>query len=416
MSGSVSCSTGASVSIDVTIVGSSTSELEETCRAGGIRSSSVAVSELLHFAQPGAKAPRVIVLDMRQRTSLPPAIALLKSEHPSTGVVIVAGQLDPKVMLEAMRAGVSEWVTDPVMPGDLATAVQRVAGTAPATAAGDLFVVLVPRAASAPRRWPSIWPPRWRRTSRRRTLLIDLHPAGGDAALFLGAEPKFSLIDALKNTHRLDAAYFKGIVVKTAAGPDLLASPDHGAPAAVDPGQLHAVVEMAMRCYRYVVVDVGRAEASIDKTLDLASRIIVVATQELAAVRGGARTVAQLRARYGNERIDVVLNRYNREADIPTEDLERAFKTRIPHRFPGNYRLAIEALNKGRPLVADNHNKLASSFAAHARSLCGAAQTHAPARARRPVEQTDRPPLDNRFARERCRMTTMTRRPPHQTP
>jgi pilus assembly protein CpaE len=380
MSGSVSCSTGASVSIDVTIVGSSTSELEETCRAVGIRASSVAVIELLRFAQPDAKAPKVIVLDMRQRTSLPPAIALLRNEHPSTAVVIVAGQLDPKVMLEAMRAGVSEWVTDPVTPGDLATAIQRVAGIAPATTAGDLFVVVGAKGGVGTTTVAVNLATTLASNVKASTLLIDLHPAGGDAALYLGAEPKFSLIDALKNTHRLDAAYFKGIVVKTAAGPDLLASPDHGAAAAVDPGKLHAVVEMAMRCYRYVVVDVGRAEASIDKTLDLASRIIVVATQELAAVRGGARTVAQLRARYGNERIDVVLNRYDREADIPTEDLERAFKTRIQHRFPGNYRLAIDALNKGRPIVVDNHNKLASSFAAHARSLCGPAQTHAPAR------------------------------------
>ena len=283
-------------------------------------------------------------------------------------------------MLEAMRAGVSEWVTDPVTPGDLATAIQRVAGIAPATAAGDLFVVVGAKGGVGTTTVAVNLATTLASSVKASTLLIDLHPAGGDAALFLGAEPKFSLIDALKNTHRLDAAYFKGIVVKTAAGPDLLASPDHGAATAVDPGKLHAVVEMAMRCYRYVVVDVGRAEASIDKTLDLASRIIVVATQELAAVRGGARTVAQLRARYGNERIDVVLNRYDREADIPTEDLERAFKTRIPHRFPGNYRLAIEALNKGRPIVVDNHNKLASSFAAHARSLCGPAQTHAPAR------------------------------------
>lgn len=366
--------------IDVTIVGSSTSELEETCRAGGIRSSSVAVAELLRFAQPGAKAPRLLVLDMRQRTSLPPAIALLKNEHPSTGVVIVAGQLDPKVMLEAMRAGVSEWVTDPVMPGDLATAIQRVAGIAPATAAADLFVVVGAKGGVGTTTVAVNLATTLASDVKANTLLIDLHPAGGDAALFLGAEPKFSLIDALKNTHRLDAAYFKGIVVKTAAGPDLLASPEHGAPSPVDSGQLHAVVETAMRCYRYVVIDVGRAEASIGETLDLASRIIVVATQELAAVRGGARTAAHLRARYGNDRVDVVLNRYDREADILTEDLERAFKTRIPHRFPGNYRLALEALNKGRPLVVDNHNKLASSFAAHARSLSGAAQTHAPAR------------------------------------
>ena len=49
-------------------------------------------------------------------------------------------------------------------------------------------------------------------------LLIDLHPAHGDAALFLGAEPRFSIIDALENTHRMDAAYFKGLVEHTKAG------------------------------------------------------------------------------------------------------------------------------------------------------------------------------------------------------
>ncbi len=39
---------------------------------------------------------------------------------------------------------------------------------------------------------------------RKSTLLIDLHVANGDAAVFLGAEPRFSIVDALENTHRLD--------------------------------------------------------------------------------------------------------------------------------------------------------------------------------------------------------------------
>jgi pilus assembly protein CpaE len=367
------------VSIEVTIVGSSTRELEEIFRAGGLRTSSVAVPELLRFAQPGAKAPRVIVLDLRQRTSFPPALALLKNEHPSTGVVIVADQLDPAVMLDAMRAGVSEWVSDPVKPGDLAAAVHRVAGVVPVTAAGDLFVVVGAKGGVGATTVAVNLATTLASEVKASTLLVDVHPAGGDAALFLGAEPKFSLVDALDNTHRLDEAFLKGIVVKTSSGPDLLAAPDHAAAAAIDPRKLRAVVEFTMRSYRYVVVDVGRSDASIDETLNLASRIVVVATQELAAIRSGARSAAQLRQRYGHERVDVVLNRYDRAADIPTEDLERAFKTRIAHKFPSNYRLAIDALNKGRPLVIDNHNKLASSFAAHARALCGAAKTEAPA-------------------------------------
>ena len=44
------------------------------------------------------------------------------------------------------------------------------------------------------------------------TLLIDFHLAGGDAALYLGADSHFWVLDALENTHRLDAAYFRGLV------------------------------------------------------------------------------------------------------------------------------------------------------------------------------------------------------------
>ena len=56
-----------------------------------------------------------------------------------------------------------------------------------------------------------------------------------------------------------------------------------------------AVVEFALRCYRFVVLDAPRADACCDDTLDLASSIVVVATQELAAIRSAGRTAAALR-------------------------------------------------------------------------------------------------------------------------
>ena len=57
-------------------------------------------------------------------------------------------------------------------------------------------------------------------------LLVDLHLAYGDAAVYLAAEPRFSVADALENTHRLDDAFLKSLCVRTKAGPELLASPD----------------------------------------------------------------------------------------------------------------------------------------------------------------------------------------------
>ena len=61
-----------------------------------------------------------------------------------------------------------------------------------------------------------------RQAESESTLMIDLNAACGDAAVFLGAEPRFSVMDALENVRRLDAAFFSGLVVRTKGGLDLL--------------------------------------------------------------------------------------------------------------------------------------------------------------------------------------------------
>ena len=39
--------------------------------------------------------------------------------------------------------------------------------------------------------------------------------------------------------------------------------------------------------------------------------------------------------------------------------------------FPSDYRLALTALNEGRPFVAESHSKLSSAVTAFARELTG---------------------------------------------
>lgn len=354
--------------IEIAIIGNATRELEDLLRSSHMKVSSASTGDLLRMAQPGAKCPQTLVLDLRKRQEIPAAVAVLKKEHPKVGVVIVADQLDPARMLEAMRAGVNEWVVDPLKQADLVAAVERAAGNT-ASGAGEIFAVVGAKGGVGATTIAVNIATSLSLVSGERTLLIDLHPACGDAALFLGVEPNFSTTDALENTHRLDEAFLKGIVVKTAAGPDLLASPERAFPSAIDPKKIRAVVEFAARSYRYVVLDVPRSEPSLEDALGLAGNITVVATQELSAIRSGSRMAAAFRQRHGTARINVVVNRYDTAAEIGADDLERAVGGRIGHKFPSNYRLAIDALNKGRPLVVDNHNKLASSFAAYARTL-----------------------------------------------
>ncbi len=337
----------------------------QTC---GLRVNVSKVEELATLAQPGASQPALVILDMRDRPTLPPTVGMLRRQHPSTGVVIVAAALEPALMLEAMRAGVTEFLTAPVTATELTAAVGRVTTAHPPTTSGEVFAFLGAKGGVGTTTVATNVATTLAQTANGSTLLIDLHLAYGDAAVYLGTEPRFSVIDALENVHRLDKTFLNGLVGHARAGLSLLASSDRATATPVDTMSVRTLIESAALHYRYVVLDVPRMDVMID-ALEPASRIVIVANQELATVRAATRLSAALRQRYGKERLQVVVSRYDIEAEIGQSDVERVLGTPVAHTFPSNYRLALDALNTGRPVVLDNHNKLAASLSGFARGL-----------------------------------------------
>ena len=84
----------------------------------------------------------MLVVDLRDEPQIPPALALLKRKHPSTGVLLVASQLDPTLMLEAMRAGVNEFVTASGDGRRTAGRDQAVMGNLGTGARGEVFAFI----------------------------------------------------------------------------------------------------------------------------------------------------------------------------------------------------------------------------------------------------------------------------------
>ena len=210
--------------------------------------------------------------------------------------------------------------------------------------------------------------------SPSRALLIDLHLAYGDAAVFLGTNARFSVLDALENLHRLDAQFLKSLVVSTASHLDLLASADRPAIRPFDVRQIGSVVQLAALQYPYVVLDVPRSDLVVLDNLDSAAHTVVVANQELATVRNAGRLASALRARYPGMKVMTIINRTDGRSEIGQRDIERAVGGTIAHQLPSDYRRALTAIHKGRPLALDNHNELSASFKALARELAGVSE------------------------------------------
>jgi pilus assembly protein CpaE len=119
------------------------------------------------------------------------------------------------------------------------------------------------------------------------------------------------------------------------------------------------------------VLDVPRSDPAVLDSLESVSSVVVVANQDVATIRSAARMAAALEQRYGKERVNVVISRYDARAEIGQEDVERVIGRPVTCLFPNNYQTALASLNNGRPLVLDNHTKLASAFTTFASHLAG---------------------------------------------
>ena len=361
---------------------SSDPQLVQLMRETGVPCVVVPTEVVAELAQPGVKQPAVLVLDLRETKRLPVSLATLKRQHPSTGVLLVASELDPGLLLEAMRAGVNEFVTPPLSVTELQAAIRRLMGNLAATSRGDIFAVIGAKGGVGATTVAVNTASALAKMQPDSTLLIDLNAACGDAAVFLGTEPRFSIMDALDNVQRLDTAFFSGLVVRSKGGLDLLGASSRPVTHNFEPERIRALLDFASQTRRYTVLDVPRSDSAALDSLELANKIIIIVNQELATVRSASRIAATLKQRYGQSRLNLVLTRSDRRAEIGLDDVERTVGIEISHTLPSDYRLALQAMNKGRPVVLDGPNELASSFQALARQLVGAVDAKKEAKAR----------------------------------
>lgn len=348
--------------ITVTIAGPGANEIELLLKDSSIQASTAPLDGLAALAQLNATMPDVLIVDMRGEQRIPPTLADIRHTHAATGIVVVAPTLAPAFLLEALHAGANEVVAPPLTKEKLDTAVSGVVGQH-ANGAGQVFGFIGAKGGvGATTLAVNVAAALAGAAAPYRTILIDVHPFGGDAALFLGVEPAHTIDDALANIARLDRTLLHDLVTSALPNLDLLAGPDRIVPAAIDSAKLRDVIDLASRNYRYTVLDLPRTDSGVFDALQRVNAIFVVINQELATVRAGTRLVQMLRERYGPDKVRLLLSRGDARSDIDHDEIERVTGTSIECAFPSDYRTAVRALHTGRPFVLDHQRGLAQSI------------------------------------------------------
>jgi pilus assembly protein CpaE len=196
----------------------------------------------------------------------------------------------------------------------------------------------------------------------------------GEVALFLGVRPRFTVLDAIENLHRLDKDFLKELVSKHKSGLDILAgSEQFERPGNQDAGAIEELLRVLTRMYDYVVIDAGNVIGTcVASVLYGADTIFLVTNPDVPSIRNAQRLVDRVRQLgAGSERVKVLLNRASDQILIAPKQIETALGYGIHHTFPSDYRTVSTALNSGVPLALTNNSEIASQFDSFTRQLVG---------------------------------------------
>jgi pilus assembly protein CpaE len=333
--------------------------------------------------------PDLVVVDIRSDASSGmAAIERLRSSSASLAIFAIAAAAEPDLILQAMRAGANEFFPWNTAEGTQAarafeesfhgavrrTAARREAATAGAKPPCVTHAFLGAKGGAGTTTVAVNCGVELARLTKRPTIVVDLKACLGEVALFLGVRPRFTVLDAIENLHRLDKDFLKELVAKHKSGLDILAgSEQFDRPNQQDAGALEELLRVLAKTYDYVIIDAGNViNSCVAAALYTADTIFLVTNPDVPSIRNAQRLVDRVRQLgAGSERVKVLLNRVSDQHLIAPKQIETALGYGIYHAFSSDYRTVSTALNSGVPLALTNNSEIAAQFDNFTRQLVG---------------------------------------------
>jgi pilus assembly protein CpaE len=324
--------------------------------------------------------PDLVVVDMRADVASGlAAIERLRASQPTVAIFAVAYGTEPELILQSMRAGANEFfswpVPDEAFHGALRrTAARREGANGGSKAPSATLVFFGAKGGAGTTTVAVNCAVDLARLTKQSTMIVDLKPCFGEVALFLGVRPRYTIIDAIDNLHRLDQDFMRELVTRHKTGLEILAgSEQYDRPGAVDASALEELFRVLGRSRDFVLVDAGNAiNATSIAALYAADTVFIVASPDVPSVRNAQRLVDRLRQLgVGGERIRLLLNRVSDQGVIAPKQIEGAVGLPVHHSFQSDYATVSAALNSGVPLALSNHSELAAQFDSFTRQIIG---------------------------------------------
>jgi pilus assembly protein CpaE len=321
--------------------------------------------------------PDVVLLGFQLvQDDLMTAIAQIKATAGAPAVILVNSTAAPELILRGMRSGADEYIYPPVCD-DLTEALARIssqraklkAGTGPR---GKVFAMLGSKGGCGATTLACHLAVELHRQSSLEVLLADFDLDSGMVGFLMKSQSRYSLIDAMSASHRLDLSLWKALVSNGHPGVEVLMAPAaSGDRDPVDPRSFHYIVPFLRSAYDWSVLDVGRSlSRPVLAALQEADETFLVTTPDIPALHQTKQIIRNLLdTGFGQHHLHVILNRTPKRLEVTLEELDRMLGIPIYATIHDDFPALSEAYASGTLLPPNSY--LGKEFARVAARMAG---------------------------------------------
>jgi pilus assembly protein CpaE len=278
-------------------------------------------------------------------------------------IFFTSSQMDPKVLLEALRIGAKGFFRQPIDFNEVRETLMRIReekkalhGDEEPALKGKIVSVIGSKggagtsivAANVAMSLASL-------EGADAAVFVDVNEVFGDAPLLFNIEHPVDWVEISKNISRLDATYLMTILFKHESG--LYVLPGPAAPAEQE--EMGRVMESLLRLmqglFQYIIVDGGRRLDQLSRSiLKLSDRVLVVTQLTLSGIINASRLqkLFQESGRPAADAVDIVVNRFTKRDAAFLKEAEKLLNRRIEWCIPNDYRTAMAAIDESKSLMS----------------------------------------------------------------
>ncbi len=289
-----------------------------------------------------------------------------------TTLIALSADENPDLILNAMRAGCSEYLTKPLRADQFSSSLRKLrtrwlsTPLRPSQPAGRVLAFLSVRGGAGATTIAVHLGSFLARRHAQKTLILDLHPHLGHVAMLLGMDShSYTFHELLRNVSRLDLTLLNSYVAHHSSGTDVLPSPDSLSEGDfISADALGQAIRFLADTYNYVLIDsiCGLDELN-QAIIGCCDELYLVSTPEVPALRDLARYVDRLMAcDMSPAKLKVVINQLSSHRMVTIENIEKAIRHPVSITLPSSSAELIRAVDTGEPISPEKKSEFASQI------------------------------------------------------